>query len=164
MAWKYNRDGQNHPDGSDDTSSTNRSTSGSTTQKKVATTISRRRGRRISGQTYLDANYSFVRERAPFRFGESSSGRADLSEFWNGCPWPMGLNITWFRMQRGEVCLYQPDAGNAFDYLTNTASTGYGPNFDEAAANADTIQVELLPASCWTQTFWPAFKTMAARE
>ena len=30
---------------------------------------------------------------------------------------------------------------NAFDYLTNTASFGYGANFDEAAMNADTIPV-----------------------
>ena len=29
---------------------------------------------------------------------------------------------------------------NAFDYLTNTASFGYGTNFDKAATNADTIQ------------------------
>jgi hypothetical protein len=30
---------------------------------------------------------------------------------------------------------------NAFDYLTNTASFGYGASFDEAAMNADTIPV-----------------------
>ena len=36
---------------------------------------------------------------------------------------------------------------NAFDYLTNTASTGYGANFDEAVANTDTIQVGTVPGA-----------------
>ena len=52
---------------------------------------------------------------------------------------------------------------NAFDYLTNTASTGYGTNFNEYAMSADTIQVpNILPASCWTPTGWRKSKPTAA--
>jgi len=36
---------------------------------------------------------------------------------------------------------------NAFDYLTNTASTGYGTNFNEDVTSADTIQVTNSQAS-----------------
>jgi hypothetical protein len=36
---------------------------------------------------------------------------------------------------------------NAFDYLTNTASTGYGANFDKAVTNADTIRAGTAPGA-----------------
>ncbi|HTY87092.1 MAG TPA: M36 family metallopeptidase [Candidatus Acidoferrum sp.] len=36
---------------------------------------------------------------------------------------------------------------NAFDYLTNTASSGYGINSDQAATNADTIEVLGIPGT-----------------
>ena len=36
---------------------------------------------------------------------------------------------------------------NAFDYLTNLDSTGYGVNFNEAVVNADTIQMQTTPGT-----------------
>ena len=105
----------------------------------------------IPGQYYFKANYSLTHV----------NGRSDLVNFF-----PVGLCLSnvmqWLQFTNGwEYRLSQNDPGppsglgrgavkfiytglsptNAFDYVTNTASYGYGTNCNEWATNADTIQV-----------------------
>jgi hypothetical protein len=102
----------------------------------------------IPGQAYYPANYSLIHV----------NGRSDLVNFF---PVALCLSNTLQLLPPSsgyEYHLYQADSSsiggavkfvytsltptNAFDYLTNTASFGYGANFDEAAMNADTIPVD----------------------
>jgi hypothetical protein len=95
------------------------------------------------------------------------NGRSDLVNFF---PVALCLNniLQWLPLTNGfEYHLLQADSAvkfvytsltptNAFDYLTNTASYGYGANFDEPAMNADTIQVTNIPPGTVLDTNWLA--------
>jgi hypothetical protein len=96
----------------------------------------------IPGQSYFKANYSLIHV----------NGRSDVVNFF---PVVLRLSNTLQLLSPTNGYEYHllQDSGavkfvytgltltNAFDYLINTASTGYGTNFDEAITNADTIQV-----------------------
>ena len=86
------------------------------------------------------------------------NGRSDLINFF-----PVALSLSnalqWLPLANGfEYHLVQNDSAvkfvytsltptNAFDYLTNTTSTGYGVNLDKDAFNANTLQVEIAPGA-----------------
>jgi hypothetical protein len=94
-------------------------------------------------------------------------GRSDLVNFF-----PVMLSLSnvlqWLPPTNGfEYHLVQNDSAvkfvytsltlsNAFDYLTNLDSTGYGTNADEAVTNADTIQVTNIPPGTVLDTNWLA--------
>jgi len=102
----------------------------------------------IPGQGYFTANYSLIHV----------NGRSDLVNFF---PVVLCLSNTLQQLPPSsgyEYHLVQDDSAvkfvytsltseNAFDYLTNTASTGYGINFDEDVTKADTIQVTYAPGA-----------------
>jgi hypothetical protein len=117
----------------------------------------------IPGQSFFNANYSLIHV----------NGRSDLVNFF-----PVALRLgnvlRLLSPTNGyEYHLVQDDAGlplsmgngavkfvytsltpaNAFDYLTNTASFGYGTNFDAAVTNADTIQVLNAPGTALDTNF-----------
>jgi hypothetical protein len=112
----------------------------------------------IPEQSYLFANYSLIHV----------NGRSDLVNFF-----PVALCLSnifqWLPPTNGfEYRLVQNDSAvkfvytsltptNIFDYLTNTASYGYGTNFDEAVTNADTIQVPNIPPGIALDTNWLAW-------
>ena len=110
----------------------------------------------IPGQSFFNANCSLIHV----------NGRSDVVNFFP-VALRLGSVLHLFSPTNGfEYRLLQDDAApplqgnspikfvytgltqaNAFDYLTNTVSTGYGANFDETAAAADTIQVLNTPGT-----------------
>jgi uncharacterized Zn-binding protein involved in type VI secretion len=142
-----NRDGQINLDNSDATTAINPYRFWINDSKESGDVVSGAEDQ-IPGQSSSSANYSW----------NHVNGRSDLVNFF-----PVALclsNILQLLPPSSgyEYHLYQADSAsiggavkfvytsltltNAFDYLTNTASFGYGTNFDEAAMNADTIPVD----------------------
>ena len=75
------------------------------------------------------------------------------------------MNIAFFWQDSSAVKFVYTSLtpANAFDYLTNTASDGYGADFDKAVTNADTIQVLNTPGTMLDTNWLAQSKTMAAR-
>ena len=106
----------------------------------------------IPGQTYASANFSEL----------SVNGKCDLVNYF---PVALGLSnaLRLAPLTNGyEYHLLQNDgvdfnafkfvytgltADNAFDYLTNASSTGYGTNFNKTADNADTVEILSVPGT-----------------
>jgi hypothetical protein len=156
LAVDNNRDGQISLDGSDTTTASKPFHFWINDSKESGDVVSGAEDQ-IPGQPYYPSNYSLIHV----------NGRSDLVNFF-----PVALCLSnilqWLPPTNGfEYHLVQNDSAvkfvytsltlaNAFDYLTNTASNGYGANFDEAAANADTIQVTNIPPGIELDTNWLA--------
>ena len=144
LAVDANRDGQIALDGSDDTTPAKpfRFWVNDSKEKGDVTSGSDT----VPGQSYFVANYSLIHV----------NGRSDLVNFF-----PVALSLSnvlqWLPPTNGfEYHLVQNDSAvkfvytgltlsNAFDYLTNLDSFGYGTNANEWVTNADTIQVLNTP-------------------
>ncbi len=111
----------------------------------------------VEGDEFPCANYAH----------NQINGRSDLVNYF-----PVALNLSnvlqWLPPTNGfEYHLIQNDSAvkfvytsltptNAFDYLTNLDSYGYGTNADEWVTNADSIQVQNIPPGVELDANWLA--------
>lgn len=154
MAVDNNRDGQIAFDGSDDTTPAKPFRFWINDSKEGGDIVSGADDQ-IPGASLPNCNLNHI------------NGRSDLINFF-----PVALCLSslmdWLSPTNGfEYHLVQNDGAvkfvhttlapaNAFDCLTNTASFGYGTNFNGWATNADTIQVQNTPGTT-LDTNWLAW-------